>query len=137
MGWDRMKITADTNVLVRAVVRDDLKQTATVVSLLQEADLIALPLPSLCELAWALRSVYGFGKTEIATAIEALLQADNVVVDAPAAKAGLQFLDAGGDFADGVIAYAGRWMGGEMFVSFDKKAVTLTVKQGHKARLLG
>ena len=131
-----MKITADTNVLVRAVVRDDAKQTSVAVALLHEAELIALPLPCLCELAWALRSVYGFGRSEITTAIEALLQASNVVVDAPAAEAGLEVLRSGGDFADGAIAYAGRWMGGETFVSFDKKAVALTVKQGHAARLL-
>ncbi len=31
-------------------------------------------------------------------------------------------VDAGGDFADGVIAYEGRWLGGETFVSFDRKA---------------
>ncbi len=28
------------------------------------------------------------------------------------------------DFADGVIAYGGSWLGGETFVSFDKKVVT-------------
>jgi predicted nucleic-acid-binding protein len=131
-----MKITADTNVLVRAAVRDDASQTSAAVSLLHEAELIALPLPCLCELAWALRSVYSFGKTEITTAIEALLQASNVVVDAPAAEAGLQMLRAGGDFADGAIAYAGRWMGGETFVSFDKKAVSILAANGQNAKLL-
>ncbi len=131
-----MKITADTNVLVRAVVRDDAKQTAAAVDLLRAAELIALPLPCLCELAWALRSVYGFDKSEIASAIEALLQAWNIVVDASGAEAGLQVLKDGGDFADGAIAYAGRWLGGETFVSFDKKAVALTLRHGHSARLL-
>lgn len=31
-------------------------------------------------------------------------------------------LDSGGDFADGVIAFAGRSLGGEVFLSFDKQA---------------
>jgi predicted nucleic-acid-binding protein len=31
-----------------------------------------------------------------------------------------------GEFADGVIAFEGKWFGGETFVSFDKKAVRLT-----------
>jgi predicted nucleic-acid-binding protein len=48
----------------------------------------------------------------------------------------LAVLEAGGDFADGVIAYEGAWLGGETFVSFDKKAVTLLTDQGHSARLL-
>jgi predicted nucleic-acid-binding protein len=45
-------------------------------------------------------------------------------------------LDADGDFADGAIAYEGNWLGGETFVSFDKKAVTLLTAQGQPARLL-
>ena len=45
-------------------------------------------------------------------------------------------LDAGGDFADGVIAYEGNWLGADTFVSFDKKAVKLMTAQGKPARLL-
>ncbi len=65
-----------------------------------------------------------------------LLDTNNVVVNRPAAEAGLAMLDAGGDFADGVIAYDGAWLGAETFVSFDKQAVALLKKQGHSARLL-
>ncbi|WP_020175772.1 hypothetical protein [Methyloferula stellata] len=36
----------------------------------------------------------------------------------------------GGIFADGVIAYEGRWLGAEAFVSFDKKAVKLIETNG-------
>jgi hypothetical protein len=35
-----------------------------------------------------------------------------------------------------VIAYEGAWLGGETFVSFDKKAVSAITEQGIKARLL-
>jgi predicted nucleic-acid-binding protein len=48
----------------------------------------------------------------------------------------LALLDAGGDFADGVIAYDGTWLGAETFVSFDKKAVSLLKKQERATRLL-
>jgi predicted nucleic-acid-binding protein len=48
----------------------------------------------------------------------------------------LAILDKGGDFADGVIAYEGHWLGAEEFVSFDKQAVTLLKSQGKRARLL-
>ena len=54
----------------------------------------------------------------------------------PAVEAGLSIIAAGGDFADGVIAYEGNWLGGETFVSFDKKAVSLLTAQGHPSRLL-
>ena len=60
----------------------------------------------------------------------------NVVMNRPAAEAGLALLDAGGDFADGVMAYEGTWLGGEAFVSFDKQAVDLLSGQGQTARLL-
>jgi predicted nucleic-acid-binding protein len=60
----------------------------------------------------------------------------NVVVNRPAAEAGLVVLEAGGDFADGVIAYEGRWLGADTFVSFDKAAVRLIEEQGQSARLL-
>lgn len=131
-----MKVTVDTNVLVRAVVRDDKRQAEAAAKLLRSADLLAVAVSSLCELVWVLRRVYGFSATEAAAAIRALIGAGNVAVDRPTVEAGLAMLDAGGDFADGVIAYEGRWLGAETFVSFDKKAVAMLTEQGVSARLL-
>ena len=131
-----MRVTADTNILVRAVVRDDERQAEAAASLLREAELIAVPLPCLCELVWVLRRVYGFGQPDISAALRALLGAGNVAVDRPAVDAGLAVFEAGGDFADGLIAHEGRWLGGEVFVSFDRKAVALIANQGEQTRLL-
>ena len=64
------------------------------------------------------------------------MDSSNVVVNQPAVEAGLALLDKGGDFADGVIAYEGEWLGADEFVSFDKKAVSLLKAQGKRARLL-
>jgi predicted nucleic-acid-binding protein len=83
-----------------------------------------------------LRSVYGYRAPKIAEAIGILLSAENVETNRASAEAGLAMLDAGGDFADGVIAYEGRWLGAETFVSFDKKAVEMLAAQGQAARLL-
>ena len=131
-----MKITVDTNILVRAVVRDDEKQAEAAATLLKEAEVIAVSLPCLCEFVWVLRRVYSFGRDDISAAIEALLDAGNVAANRPAVDAGLAILKAGGDFADGLIAYEGNWLGGETFVSFDKKAVSLIAEQGKQAKLL-
>jgi predicted nucleic-acid-binding protein len=60
----------------------------------------------------------------------------NVEANRPAVEAGLAFLDAGGDFADGAIAYEGSWLGADTFVSFDTQAVKLMNAQGRSARLL-
>ena len=131
-----MKVAVDTNVLVRAVVRDDPAQADVAAAVLTDAELIAVALPCLCELVWVLLRVYGFQQADAASAIRALLAAANVEVNRPAVEAGLLVLDAGGDFADGVIAYEGNWLGGETFVSFDKKAVALLTAQGQSTRLL-
>lgn len=128
-----MKATVDTNVLVRAVVQDDPIQSKIASQFLRNVALIAIPLPCLCELVWVLRKVYTFQPAKIVMAIRALISTTSVEMNRPAAEAGLALLEAGGDFADGVIAYEGNWLGGDTFVSFEKKAITLLVKQGHAA----
>ena len=131
-----MNVTVDTNVLVRAAVRDDPKQAVVAAKLLRSAKMIAIAVPSLCEFVWVLRRVYGLAPAAAAAAIRALLATANVEMNRPAVEAGVAVLDAGGDFADGVIAYEGRWLGAETFVSFDKKAVDILTAQGERARLL-
>lgn len=131
-----MKVAVDTNVLIRAVMRDDPAQASIAAKVLIKAELIAVALPCLCEFVWVLRRVYDLQPSDVATAIRALLAAANVEVNRPAVEAGLSMLEAGGDFADGVIAYEGSWLGGETFVSFDKKAIELLTEQGQSAHLL-
>jgi predicted nucleic-acid-binding protein len=60
----------------------------------------------------------------------------NVLVNRLAVEAGLAMLDAGGDFADGVISNEGNWLGAETFVSFDMEATKLLAAQGGSVRLL-
>jgi len=136
MGKSKMKITADTNVLVRAAVQDDAHQARRAAKVLQEADLVAVPIPVLCEFVWVLRRGYKKSVSDISDAIHRLMNGVNVVMNRPAVEAGLSILGAGGDFADGVIAYEGDWMGAEEFVSFDSKAISILRSQGSRARLL-
>ncbi|SCX20978.1 MULTISPECIES: type II toxin-antitoxin system VapC family toxin [Agrobacterium] len=131
-----MKISVDTNVLARAVLQDDEKQGHAASKLLKEASLIAVSLPCLCELVWILRRGVKLSKEDVAVTIRDLLDAGNVVMNRPAVEAGLAILEAGGDFADGIMAYEGNWLGGETFVSFDKQAVELVMQQGQAAQLL-
>lgn len=131
-----MKITADTNVLVRLVMGDDEAQSLAAVKAMETASLVAISVHALCELAWVLGGRYAVPRQDIAAAIRGLIGTQNVVVNRPAVEAGLEILDAGGDFADGAIAFDGQWLGGETVVSFDKKAVKLLEGQGVAARLL-
>lgn len=123
-------------MLIRAVVCDDEAQASIAAKALMEAEKIAVTLPSLCEFVWVLLRLYDFKPQDAANAIRALTSAANVLVNRPAVEAGLAMLDAGGDFADGVIALEGRWLGGDTFVSFDKKAVVLLKAQGLQVELL-
>lgn len=131
-----MKIAVDTNVLVRVAVRDDPKQTDAATRAMDKAEILAIPVPSLCEFVWVMRRVYRFKAAEIAVAMRTLLAAENVETNRPMVEAGLAMLDAGGDFADGAIAYEGRWLGADTFVSFDKKAAEKLKELGIAVRLL-
>jgi len=132
-----VKITADTNVLVRILTGDDERQSRIAQNTLARADMVAVTIPALCELVWVLAQGYKIDVAEIAAAIRGLINSADVIVSRPAAEAGLVLLEAGGDFADGVIAFEGSQLGAETFVSFDKKAVRLLAKSGEAARLLG
>jgi predicted nucleic-acid-binding protein len=119
-----------------ALTGDHARQSKLAQTELAKADIVALALPALCELVWVLSQGYKVPSADIADAIRRLINSANVVVNRPAAEAGLALLDAGGDFADGVIAYEGSWLGAEVFLSFDRRAVKLMKDQGDSARLL-
>ena len=136
MGRRTVRISPDSNILIRFTVRDDPEQAAVARRVLDEATSIVLAIPCLCEFVWVLRRAYRFSAADVQSALVTLLDAQNVILDRPAVEAGIAFLEAGGDFADGVIAYQTRWMGAEVFVSFDRKAVELSNARGYPARLL-
>lgn len=125
-----MKLTVDTNILVRAFVEDDEAQAAIAKALLGKATLIAISIPVFCEFAWVLGRSYKIPSTDIASAIGALLDTETVTTDGPAVEAGIAMLREGGDFADGAIAAQGEALGGNIMVSFDKTALALWGKAG-------
>jgi len=136
VGRRAVKITADTNVLLRLIVRDDLPQLTKAKMALDAAEIVCIATATLCELAWVLGRTYRHPNQNISAAIRALLGSANVVCNRAAVDAGLALLDAGGDFADGVMAFDGSTLGGDEFLSFDKEAVRLLSNQGVSARLL-
>lgn len=131
-----MKITADTNVLVRAIVMDEQKQAKIAHTVLKKAETIAIPTATLCEFVWVLSRGYKIGAADIGSAVRSLIATANVETNRPAIAAGLALLEGGGDFADGVIAFEGAALGAEVFASFDKQAVDLLNRTGRNALLL-
>jgi len=92
-----VKITADTNILVRALTDDDPAQSPRAQAELAQADLVAIPSVALCELVWVLTRGYRMPAATVADAIRRLLAATDVAADRRGAEAGLAMLDAGGD----------------------------------------
>ena len=135
-----MRIAADTNLLLRAIIEDDPSQAGEAQALLGRAELIAVPIPVFCELVWTMGRQYKRSNDEIAGAIEAILGVAAVVTDRPAVEAGLAVLRSGGDFADGVIAWHGAALGATVLATFDKAAVrvleTCGLPAAEPARLL-
>lgn len=77
-------IGLDTNVLVRLIVGDDLKQQATAERLVREAADNEEPClicdPVLCETVWVLARRYGASRAEILSTLQKLLAREGVFV---------------------------------------------------------
>ena len=130
-----MNVVIDTNILIRFILADDDKQYKSTLRLFDEADSITIPTVILCETVWVLQR-YKIDRQEIAGQINAITHSDKVVVADDEVSAGLDLLEAGGDFADGVAAYVGRKMspgGAAAFASFDQAAVRLLSQRGRSA----
>ena len=90
----------DTNVLVRAQVRDDAAQAARANALLSAHEFF-IPVAVILELKWVLRSGYAFTPIVVAQAIEKIVSLGNVVVgERDAVLAATARAIQGWDFAD-------------------------------------
>lgn len=126
----------DTNVLVRVWAADDQRQASLARAAMAAAAQIHVPLPTLCEFVWVLRQIYRFSGLDIAGAIGSLMSDERIIAQRDAVAAGLAFLDAGGDFADGVIEFEGRRLGGKVLATFDRQAAAIIRGQGRQCLLL-
>jgi len=126
----------DTNVLVRAWSGDDERQALQARSQITAAERVFVSNTALCEFVWVARQIYRQKRVDIAQAIRLLIADERIIVDRPAIEEGLAFLEAGGDFADGVIEFEGRKLGGDTFVTFDKRAASIIRAKGRECVLL-
>ncbi len=91
---------------------------------------------TICEMTWVLKKAYKFTSAELKQAVEALSASETIVLDRGAVESGLTFMDAGGDFADGVIAFEGQRLGGAVFATFDRKAANILKRTKQSVMLL-
>lgn len=124
-------ISLDTNVLLRFLVPDRRGQVEAARRLLVEEMSVGRPgfisREVTLELAWVLKSSYGFTREQIATAMNDLLLSAFLEVEAAedVAESAREYRRGGADFADRMIAAAARRAGAVPLYTFDRKAARL------------
>jgi len=115
-------IGVDTNILVRAILDDDPKQSPLARRALENARDILVPITVLIELAWVLKSV-GWSRNQIYKALCALAQQPTVHLDrAVEVQSALDDFKAGpADFADYLALHQARSLGARKLFTFDRK----------------
>ena len=129
-------IALDTNVLVRYLVNDDVRQAEAARELL--AKLTPERPGFVCrevsvELAWVLDRAYGFSRHRIATVFEELVATEELRVETAddVIRAADAYRRGGAEFSDQMIAAAARRSGADVLYTFDRRAAQL-----HGAALL-
>jgi predicted nucleic-acid-binding protein len=122
----------DTNVLVRALVRDDAAQAAMAEEILAR-DEVFVPVTVMLELEWVLRSRYGFTAEKVAQALALLCAMPRVSVgEADAVRQAAARVAKGWDFADAL--HHALSQGCEDFLSFDEQLIKRSARAVPKAQ---
>lgn len=121
----------DTNVLVRYIVQDDVKQSREATYFIEKECSVESPLfingIVLCELVWVLESAYDYPRKNIAEVIEQILKTRQFHIHDPEIlwQSVSGYKNNGADFADNYIAHLNKYHGCESTVTFDKRAAKL------------
>jgi predicted nucleic-acid-binding protein len=108
---------ADTNLIVRTIVRDNLVQAAIAEAVVEAG--ILLPVTILMETEWVLRSRYRLPRAEIARTLTALLDSETVTTpDEAAIRWALTRYAAGADLAD--MLHLTQSRRADAFLTFDQ-----------------
>lgn len=118
-------IGVDTNVLLRVITEDDDPQRAVsearILAILDGGEEVFVPLVTLAELAWSLKSQYRYPRSSIADALASIAGTDPFVVQSAAAvDRALAWYRAGpADFADYLILSTSLSEGARGVLTFD------------------
>jgi predicted nucleic-acid-binding protein len=120
-------IGLDTNVLVRYIMQDDLKQSPAATRLIESRSVESrgfVPLVSVVELFWVMSSAYELDRGQLIAALEGLLRTKELVVERAEIvwKALRIFQTANVDFADCLIERSAAAAGCERTMTFDRGA---------------
>jgi predicted nucleic-acid-binding protein len=124
-------IGLDTNILVRHLTQDDPGQSPQATEIIErrltDSDPGFVSIVAMVETVWVLESTYRFSDTDIAAAVERMLQIDTLVIENEREVfiAMTALRDGRGSFADGLIALLGVRAGCSHTVTFDRAALRL------------
>ncbi len=118
----------DTNVLIRFLVKDDMKQAEIVYRIFKQAEseneILFVPILVILETVWVLESVYEISRQDILDSINELLLVPILKFEAQSAI--LNFASSAQeskiDLSDLLIAYSARFSGCDSVLTFDKRA---------------
>ncbi len=119
-------IALDTNVLVRFLVEDDLKQSAEAVAFIERSiekgEPLFVPQIVLCELVWVLSHAYGLDRKTITPVLQQLRRAAHLEIEAAdEVQRTIESYSTGrGDFADYLIAERSVSAGCSAAATFDR-----------------
>jgi len=122
-------IALDTNVLVRYLVRDDLKQARKAKALIdrldREDERAYVADVVLCEIVWVLQSAYGLARAQVGGVLRQLIAARQLAFDSTdrLLRASRAFDAGAGDFADYLIREHCREAGCSVLKTFDKTLI--------------
>lgn len=120
-------IGLDTNVLVRYIMQDDVKQSALANRLIESLTADSpgyVALVSVVEIAWVLGSAYDLDRSQLVQAFEGLLRTKEIVIENAETvwKSVRNFQSSNADFADCLIERAAAVAGCEKTFTFDRAA---------------
>jgi predicted nucleic-acid-binding protein len=120
-------IGLDTNVIVRYIMQDDVKQSSLATRLIEARSAASpgfVPMVAVVELAWVMASAYELDKRQLIAALEGLLRTKELVVEGAETvwKALRLYQSANADFADCLIERSASAHGCESTVTFDRDA---------------
>lgn len=122
------KYLVDSNVVLRFLLADDEIQSPIARSYFFDTNNLLIILPVVfCEVVWVMKKRSKIPNTKIAFLLKSLVANQRVIYEQTSFEHGIQFVENGGDFADGMIAFQAQNYDATL-LTFDKTAQKVAKK---------
>ena len=120
-------VGVDTNIVIRILVQDDLKQAQLALNYIKDNCSITPAMINtivICEVIWVLESAYNYSKKEIIVAIDYLLKTKQfLILEKTSVRSALKLYESSKiDFSDALIGHINSEQDCVVTITFDKVA---------------